>query len=422
MSRREAPWAIRATPTAFAAALAVTYAALWGLAIQASPERRRMRFRAIAVTLALAFGVVVLETPAMLGLLDYGRIRGALTGRWQGPSVDFIADRELSFRRPPHARWSGFPQSNMAQEFNLPLRSPYRQTFTTDGKGFRNPTEIDRADVALVGDSYVEGAYISDEETAAVRLHELTGQTVANLGVSGYGTLQELKILEKYALPLQPRAIAWFYFEGNDLDDDQAYENAMAYEEGAPAPATRPSMAARWREFVDRSFVANAFTELRAIADPLAPNAVDSFGWFRDRAGVSHRFYFFDFYATRAFGDYERERFEAEQAAFRRGAALCRARGVRLVVLYVPIKFRVYGDRCVYPPGSPCATWHPWDLESRFAAFARDAGIELVSLTDPMRRAAANGDVVYWPEDSHWNAAGHRLVAEVLRSVLLQPR
>jgi hypothetical protein len=304
----------------------------------------------------------------------------------------------------------------MAQYFNLPVHSPYRQTFTTDSQGFRNATDLKRADVAFVGDSYVEGAYVSDEETAAVRLHDLTGLTVANLGVSGYGSLQELKVLERYAVPLAPRMVAWFFFEGNDLDDDESFEDAMAYEHGVPAPSAPPP-STRWREFRERSFAVNAFMQLRATADRLVPNSIDSFGWFRDAAGNDHRLYFFDFYATRTFGAYEQERFEVTKSAFRRGAEICREHGIQLVVFYVPIKFRVYGNLCTFPPGSPCVRWHPWNLEERFAAFAKDAGIEFVPLTEPMKQAAAAGAVVYAPEDSHWSAAGHAFVAKQVASV-----
>src|SRR5262249_47983618 len=151
----------------------------------------------------------------------------------------------------------GRPRSNMAQTFNLPLRSPTLQTFSTDSRGFRNPKTLDRADVALIGDSYIEGAYVSDDETAAVRLAALTGRPVVNLGVSGYGTLQEMQVLTKFALPLAPRVVAWFFFEGNDLDDDQNFENAMVYERDrqsrAPTPPSPPSR--KWRELRNRSFI-----------------------------------------------------------------------------------------------------------------------------------------------------------------------
>ena len=361
--------------------------------------------------------LLLLEASAVAGLIDYSRFRAVITGEGNEPAVDFIDDHEFSFRRPAHARWSGRPRSSMAQYFNLPVRSSYQQTFSTDRRGFRNPADLDRSDIALIGDSYIEGAYVSDEETAAVRLHELTGRAVVNLGVSGYGSLQELKVLEKYAVPLGPRMVAWFFFEGNDLDDDQNFENAMAYERGVPAPNPPEPASLRWRSFVKGSFAANAFMQLREMSDWLVPNSVDSFGWFRERRGAVHRLYFYDFYATRILGPYERDRFETTKATFRRGSELCRARGIRLVVFYVPMKFRVYRDFCTFPVGSPCVRWHPWDLEAEFAEFCRKAGIEFVSVTEPMHRAAAAGDLLYAPEDSHWNAAGHVFVARQVGAV-----
>ncbi len=416
LARRPTPWAIRLTSPAVVAGLVWSYVGVWGIATVRARNRRAVLFRATAVTASMALGLLILEGPAAAGLIDYSRIRAAMTGKWSGPAIDFLDDHELSFRRPPNTRSSGRPRSNMAQYFNLPIRSSYEQTFSTNSQGFRNLTTVDHADIALIGDSYVEGSYVSDEETVAVRLNELTGRTVVNLGVSGYGSLQELKVLEKYALPLGPRTILWFFFEGNDLDDDQDFENAMAFERGVPAP---PEPAARrWRGFVNRSFTMNAFMQLRESGDRLVPNGIDSFGWFRERGGAVHRFYFFDFYATRTLGDYERERFETTKATFRRGQEICRARNIRLVAFYIPMKFRVYGDFCTYPAGSPCAGWRPWDLEARFAAFCREAGIAFVSLTEPMRRAAAAGDVAYAPEDSHWNAAGHAFVARQVSAAI----
>jgi hypothetical protein len=415
LGHQTAPWAIALTTPAFVAGLMWTYVAAWLVPAALSRNRRRVLFRAIAVTLSITASVLVLEAPALAGLVDYSRIRAAITGDWSGPAADFVDDHEFSFRRPPHAHWAGRPRSDMAQYYNLPIRAAYQQTFSTDGAGFRNRVDLNSADIALVGDSYIEGAYISDEETAAVRLQELVQRPVANLGVSGYGSLQELKIVERYALPLRPKMIAWFFFEGNDLDDDQIYENAMAYERGVAAP---PSPASRrWRGFENRSFTVNVFEQVRQLCDRLVPNATDSFGWFRDRTGESRRLYFYDFYATRVLGDYERERFETTKAAFTHGNDISRRRGIPVVVFYIPMKFRVYGDFCTFPAGSPCAEWQPWNLESRFARFCREAGIEFISLTEPMRRAAAEGQLLYAPEDSHWNAAGHAFVAQMVAAV-----
>jgi hypothetical protein len=415
LARQPAPWAIRLTNPAFAAGLLWTYLAAALIIVRSARDQRGMLFRVAAATMAFGVCVLLFEASAVAGLLDFHKIRSTLSGDGEERSVDFIADHELSFRRPAHAHSSGRPRSNMAEMFNLPVRSPYVQTFSTDGRGFRNAADLTRADIALVGDSYIEGAYVSDGETAAVRLQERLGQPVANLGVSGYGSLQELKVLEKYAVPLSPKLVAWFFFEGNDLDDDQDFENAMAYEHGVAAPPHVPESASqKWRNVVGRSFTDNAFIQLRKWSDSLVPNSIDSFGWFRDRRGITHQMYFYDFYATRTLGSYELQRFETTKDAFRRGAEICRQHGIRLLAVYIPIKFRVYGDLCTYPAGSQCVRWRPWDLETRFAAFARSAGIEFLSLTEPMHRAAAAGDVVYAPEDSHWSAGGHRFVADEL--------
>jgi hypothetical protein len=418
LGRQATPSLIKLTNPAFAAGLFFIYAAVWGTAVCAARDPRRAMFRAIATTLSLVVGVLILEMPAIAGVIDYSHVRAAVTGQWEGPSDDFIEDHNLSYKRPANAHWSGRLRSNMAQAFNLPMRSPNVQSFTTDARGFRNPKTLDHADIALIGDSYVEGAYVSDEETAAVRLGELSGRPVVNLGVSGYGTLQELEVLNRFALPLRPRFVAWFFFEGNDLDDDQNFENAMVYEHSGHVGTPRPPATRRWREFVNRSLSNNVFLEIRQLADPIVPNGIDTFGEFRDRDGVAHRMYFFDFYATRTLDNYERSRLEVTKATFRRASEICRQQGIRLVVFYVPMKFRVYGDLCTYPAGSPCPAWKPWALEKEFAAFCRDAGIEFVSLTDAMRPAAAAGDLLYAPEDSHWSAAGQLFVAKQILSLL----
>jgi hypothetical protein len=399
---------------AYVFALLWTYVAAWTAAALRAGNQRHVWFRATAVTGALAIAVGALEGTAAAGAIDWHRVREAFFGS-EGMGVGFIGDRDLSYRRQPRARWAGRPLTDMANYFNRPFRVERPIVFSTDSQGFRNPTELTRADIALIGDSYVEGWLVSDEETMAARIHQEMGLTVANFGVAGYGTLQERRVLERYALPLEPRLVAWFFFEGNDLDDDQNFENAMlAYEptDSTPDPAPAPPVPHRWRDFAARSFTRNAFLALRQVTGPLIPNRLPTFGWFRDRLGVTQQVYFYDFYATRPLGEYERQRLLVTRETLRQVAALCRSRNIDLVVFYVPIKFRVYRDFCTFPAGSPCPGWHPWNLEAEFARLCVEEGIHLVSLTDAMRREAVAGRMLYRPDDSHWNAAGQAFVAE----------
>jgi len=408
--------AISTVNIVYAAALAASYFAAWALA-GAWARDQRQTFAAVAVTAALLLGVGVLELGAATRAINYRRIRDAIIGI-EGPNVDFVDDADLVFRRAPHAKWSGWPRTDMSTYFNLPFRAEHPIAFTTDAHGFRNPVELSHADVALVGDSYVEGWGISDDETISARLASRLQAPVANLGTAGYGSLQELQVLERNALALDPHLVAWFFFEGNDLDDDQNFENAMidrpaAGKRAAPVSAPVP-FSHRWRDFVDRSFTWNAFQELRQLTDRLVPNRVSTFGWFRDAQGVSHQIYFYDFYATRPFTDFERERLQVTDATLRRAADDCRRRGVEFAVYFVPIKFRVYRDAVTFPPGSPCLKWTPWDLESQMRTLCERAGIRFVSLTTLMREAASRGILLYQPADSHWNAAGASFVADLV--------
>src|SRR5882762_3851813 len=71
-------------------------------------------------------------------------------------------------------------------------------------------------------------------------------------------------------------------------------------------------------------------------------------------------------------------------------------------------------QRCCARTASRCASWHLWDLEARFQEFCAQDGLALLDLTGPMQAAAGRGEILYAPEDSHWNAEGHRFVAELL--------
>ncbi|HZT77528.1 MAG TPA: SGNH/GDSL hydrolase family protein [Vicinamibacterales bacterium] len=398
--------------TIYACALAATYLAAWALAGAWAGDRRRT-FAAVAVTLALVLGVGVLELGAATRRLDYHRLREALIGI-EGPNVDFVDDPVLLFRRASHAKWSGWPRTDMSTYFNLPFRTDHPITFTTDSHGFRNPSDLTRADVALVGDSYVEGWGVSDDETVSARLAAKLQRPVANLGTAGYGSLQELQVVERDALPLAPHLVAWFFFEGNDLDDDQNFENAMAYRPAAGQPPPVEPLARRWRDFEDRSFTWNVFQQLRQMTDRLVPNRIATYGWFRDANGTRHQMYFYDFYATRPITDFERARLQVTAATLRQARDDCRRRGAEFVVYYVPIKFRVYRESVTFPPGSPCEKWTPWDLETDLRALCQRDGIRFVSLTGPMRQAAHRGMLLYQPADSHWNAAGAAFVADLV--------
>lgn len=97
-------------------------------------------------------------------------------------------------------------------------RGPY-VFFSSDEHGFRNPSGLpDKAQVALIGDSFVQGECVPPGKDIAAVLRG-DGHDVRSLGASGSGPLVELAIQIEYALRLEPKVVIWCFFEENDLDD-----------------------------------------------------------------------------------------------------------------------------------------------------------------------------------------------------------
>jgi SGNH hydrolase-like domain, acetyltransferase AlgX len=70
------------------------------------------------------------------------------------------------------------------------LQHPRHVTFTTDSRGFRNPREMQRPEVVVLGDSYVVGVGVSDRDTLSEQLSARLGVDVYNYGLGIGGTPQ----------------------------------------------------------------------------------------------------------------------------------------------------------------------------------------------------------------------------------------
>lgn len=98
--------------------------------------------------------------------------------------------------------------------------------YKSDRYGFNNPNDVwdIETDIVAVGDSFAHGACVPSGSGMVDRLRTQFRRTV-NLGMSANGPLLMLATIREYASHLKPRAVLWFFFEGNDLAD---IENEMA--------------------------------------------------------------------------------------------------------------------------------------------------------------------------------------------------
>lgn len=109
-------------------------------------------------------------------------------------------------------------------------RDCFEVTYYTNSLGLRGD-EIDenKPNIALLGDSFIEGYGVNNHETAVEILDSLVEDyNVLNFGTSGgFGTVHQVAQYENFVRHLNPDIVVLFFLNYNDL-----YDNALAISEG----------------------------------------------------------------------------------------------------------------------------------------------------------------------------------------------
>lgn len=381
----------------------LTWVAICGFYIASGGAKRRTRAaRVLLLNCVCLICVLAGEVPVLLYGFDYRATFGTWAERTWLERARAInrPDDELLHIHWPHTSWEGEVFGNLA---GLGIPDPPRHAVSVryDGNGFRNDADATEADVVVIGDSFVEGAIVPLQQTLPRRLAHLLEKTTVNLGQAAYGPQQELVVLERYAKPLKPQLVIWCVFGGNDLNDVTLYEEARA---SSSHPYQRATVARR-------SLTRNAILRLSQLTlpqdgpkdDPLARSGMLPTGrvWF-----------------SRATAPWTPHQWQVLTETLLKAKETCAGLG-RLVVVYVPRKFTVYGD-LLTDKGATVATWTRTPLPETMAEWCRERGLSFCDLTPALRRATIAGVQTYHPDDTHWNAEGHRVAAEAIAGFLKQ--
>ncbi|MGH7898050.1 MAG: alginate O-acetyltransferase AlgX-related protein [Candidatus Binatia bacterium] len=132
-----------------------------------------------------------------------------------------------------------------------------------DEWGFRNRRVPDTVDVVALGDSHTYGNRATRDAAWPGVLARLTGKSVYNLGMGGYGPNQYHALLHTRALGLKPRTIVCGLYMGDDFDnafritygldhwsawrlDGQGIARSDVRKDETSPPASRPKRIRRW--------------------------------------------------------------------------------------------------------------------------------------------------------------------------------
>ncbi|MEW6072105.1 MAG: hypothetical protein AB1726_05835 [Planctomycetota bacterium] len=338
----------------------------------------------------------------------------------------------------------GLPPADLAgiglvapEENPDPLEYPEVEV-RVDELGFPNPSRSvpDRADVILVGDSFLVGAGAKRPAGLQALLAAALGQSVYNLGVAALGPYQELWLLATQGLPKRPSLVIWFFFGGNDtldaattlLHEKRGEDTYGKVHAGRRPPVLRLPAIVRYLVGTERE---------EARIEPL-PGLV-----LRSPDGGARRLWMHPNYLlllSKTTEQWEADRsWAATKDVLRDARARTEAAGARFVLVYLPSKAQVvlpYVDRDpdlvhrmanfrrpVVPTGPPeeflaAALAHRGDLEDLMQAFCAAEGIAYVSATPGLEALARRGDLGYLAADTHWAPRGQEALLPALLAVL----
>ena len=379
-----------------------TYALLILAYVFADSNQRKIRARKVALQIGTILVLVIaIELPAVLGWIDYRiyiipKIQGS-----RGPH-NRLFDANY-FHRPPNDSMESSLPGDTALLSGAKIERYYEATYRYDSKGFRNKQDLNQADIVLLGDSFLEGYKVTQDQIVSSKLAEILKTRVANLGQCDYGPVQEQAVFNALGRKLKPRMVVWFIYEGNDLQDyvRQKQNWKRIVEED--------------RAFSARSFFSNAFLSIMGPGSwayyPLRQHVRARTAKLRKEIDSAESLMYFE-PTPDPFGEQNRKYFDQLKNILIETRDACNLDGCKLIVAFVPMKFRVYHELMQFDADSRFGKWKLNDFPSEFSDWCGKVSIDFLSLIPDLQSSARKGILVYFLDDAHWTPAGNRVVAE----------
>jgi hypothetical protein len=306
---------------------------------------------------------------------------------------------------------------------------------TTDAHGFRNPLpEKGTYGIVALGDSFTRASGVAIPWPQ--KLADLTGRDVLNLADVGVGPQEELELLRQYGLPKRPQWVIMAFFEGNDLNDAAAYEQA------------NPFILTRLGGYL-LSQGLEAWHASRSSGVQVAAAPSYRYPITLTTGDTDLEIVFLSAYVAwlsvsgEAIESSENYRLATE--AILKAQEMSEAAEAQLLLVYLPSKEHVYLpflndvetlarvytgvptlalDEAGYlqftnQAATPELTRQHIDVQADLlAGFAAEHKIAYLDLTSAFQEAAGTGAELYYPYDTHWNQSGHDLAAQTIAQCL----
>jgi hypothetical protein len=255
---------------------------------------------------------------------------------------------------------------------------------STDADGWRGRSTLAESEIVVFGDSFAAGYGVDDDELFA---NLLVSPRIKPIGIGGYSMVQELLWMKTLAPALYGKLVVWFIYLGNDL-----YDNLAPDLRGYRKPFVREARRNVWEISAHH---------VRPEKWPITP---------RVGHGRIHMYKLAELCSATYLAD---RAYRACEFLIAEGRRVTTDAGADLVVLTIPEPMQLTGEGCrkltSLVPG--LQGFDPDLPDKRIESACRRLNVPFVAGTQVLDISC------YKDNDCHWNLAGHRRIARVLRDV-----
>jgi hypothetical protein len=253
--------------------------------------------------------------------------------------------------------------------YRYPATSPEALPLVSNSDGFRSNRELDERDdrlrILVVGDSLVFGSGVRAEDRLTEQLESLEPRwRVDNMGMPGWGLDLMVRAIERFGPKAHPAIVVL----GVYTDD---FRRVVPYYAGAGY--AYPKFELSGHQLITVPFPSPSFWERPRVVQFLIQST-----W-----------------------KLRRDRYNLNGALLDRYVKDAATIGFRPVVVFLPGSGDTQEDK---------------QRRNFLAHWAAEHSVAYLDLSEPLHRADLGN--IYLPNNPHWNAAGHRIVAGQLRNGL----
>jgi hypothetical protein len=296
-----------------------------------------------------------------------------------------------------------------------------KNRFSTDAAGFRNPPFAAAPRIVLLGDSFVVGVGLSDEETLSFQLSGLLNEPVYNYGAQGNEAIP--LFLSDRRFVRNPPRVAVFMPSQSAISPIVMPKRVDAY---VPITQTQPSHVRVWLDTWTRPIysIHGKITDFLLVVE--RDNGLKR--WTQESYSRAHRAVFGfpnlievegkpalvqTIQAQLLDKTPEERKLDAIVASLQEVRDALARRGTQLLIAPIPETGDVYLD--LVPADQQAAVQKPLFLDV-FLDRLRQEGFRTYDVRPDLR--ARRSPYLFLRDDTHWNERGVRLTAEALLPVV----